>query len=189
MRSKLLLVLTAALCASVFAATAAHSAPESFSFTADATAGVFGDPGSTTVLGTHAVDGSLTGRSCQVTVDPHNNDSVREGTDLLVSSNGVTLTVANVEQAVGDAAPAILGDVTLGETISLSLRFGPEGSASVGATVVVDCPDVPPTTLPPTTTLAPTVSPATATVSPAATVAPSRPSVAGVVLTQPRFTG
>ena len=188
MRSKALLVVTAALCASLFVTSAAHSAPESFSFTGDATKGVFGDPGATTVLGTHEVDSSQIGRSCRVTVDPRNNDSVREGTDLLVSSNGATLTAANVEHSVGNATPAVLGNLTLGGTVSLSLRFGPEGSASVAATVIVDCPDVPTTTTPPTTTMAPSVVASPGTASPS-TVSASRPAVAGVVVTQPRFTG
>ena len=189
MRSKVLLVITAALCTSIFAASAAHSAPGSFSFTVDATQGVFGDPGTTIVLDTHVVDASLVGRACDVTVDPHNNDSVREGTDLLVSSNGVTLTVANAEHRAGDAAPAVLGNLTLGGTVSLSLRFGPEGAASVGATVIVDCPDVPTTTNPPTTTMAPGVVISPATLSPSTAVTPGRPTVAGIVVTQPRFTG
>ena len=135
------------------------------------------------MLGSHPVDASLVGRTCQVSVNPHNNDSVREGTELLVSSNGVTVTMANVEHSVGDAAPEILGKLTLGATVSLSLRFGPEGSASVGATVVVDCPDVP------TTTLAPNVVTPPATVSAGTAVTPSPTSVGGVVVAQPRFTG
>ena len=85
-------------------------------------AGVFGDPGSTTVLGTHAIDASLVGRSCQVTVDPHNNDSIREDTDLLVASDGVTLTVANVEHSVGDAGPVVTGNVTLGALLLHTCR-------------------------------------------------------------------
>ena len=50
MKVKLLLAMTAVLCAGVFAASAAHSAPESFSFSVDVTQGVFGDPGSTRAL-------------------------------------------------------------------------------------------------------------------------------------------
>jgi len=92
MKSKLLLLVTVLLCVGLFAASAAHSASESFSFSIDATQGIFGDPGSTAVLGTHAVDASLIGHVCQLTVDVHNNASVREGTDLLVTSNGVKKT-------------------------------------------------------------------------------------------------
>jgi hypothetical protein len=190
MKAKLLLAMTAVLSAGVFAASAAHSAPESFSFGVDATQGVFGDPGSTRVLGTRAVDAPLVRRACQVTVATHNNDSVREGTDVLVSSNNATLTVANVEHSTGDAA-ADAGSLVLGDTVTISLRFGPEGSISVGATVIVACPDVATTTLPPTTSVVPgvVVSPGAAAGSPATAVTPTRPSVAGVVVSQPRFTG
>ena len=124
-----------------------------------------------------------------MTVATDNNDSVREGTDVLVSSSGVTRTVANVEHSAGDAAD--VGNLVLGDTVTISLRFGPEGSASVEATVMVDCPDVPPTTLPPTTSVVPgvVVSPGAVAASPATAVTPSRPSAAGIVVSQPRFTG
>jgi hypothetical protein len=186
MKSKLLLLMTALLCVGVFAASAAHSASESFSFSVDTTQGIFGDPGSTTVLATHAVDEALVGRACQLTFDVHNNDSVRGGTDFLVTSNGLTLTVPDVERNAGDAAPAVVGDLALGATVTISLRFGPEGAASVSATAIVDCPDTPTTTPPPPTTVVPSVvvSPA-ASARPAATPQPS----AAVVVAQPRFTG
>ena len=201
MKSKMLLVMTTLLCASVLAASAAHSASESFSLSVDSTQGVFGGPGSTTVLDAHAVPASLVGRVCQVTADVHNNDSVREGTDFLVTSNGVTLTVSNVERSVGDTPPAIVGKLALGATLSVSLRFGPEGAASVGTTLLVDCPDTLP---PPTTTLVVpgvVVSPALASpalASPAlaspALASPASPSTVvqpstAVVIAQPRFTG
>jgi hypothetical protein len=184
MRYRLFLATTAVLCVGVFVASAAHSAPESFSFDVDGTQGVFGGPGTTLLLGQVAVGASLVGRSCQITLDAHNNDSVREGTDLVVGSNGVTVTATNVEHRVGDAAPAFLGKLVLGPSVTVSLRFGPEGAASVAATVIVDCPDVPTTSTPPTTTLAPT-----AAISPGTAITPGRPSVAGVVAVQPRFTG
>jgi hypothetical protein len=189
MKRKLFLAAVAMLGVSVFAISDAQSAPASFSFDLDGTQGVFGPPGTSTLLATHTVDDSLIGRSCQVTADVRNNDSVREGTDLLVESNSVTLTLANVEHAPGVAAPAVLGQLVLGSTVSGSVRFGPEGQASVGATIVVDCPDVPTTTAPPTTTQ-PIATPAASSVTVLpATVATTGVAVAGVAVVQPSFTG
>jgi hypothetical protein len=97
----------------------------------------------------------------------------------------VSLTAANVERAAGDAPPAVLGQLALGTTVTVSVRFGPEGSASVGATIIVDCPDV-------------QVAPGTATRPAPATATPPAPEVEGVtvsralpdvVVTQPNFTG
>ena len=182
MKSKLLVATLAACCVSVFVIADAQSAPASFSFIVDATQGVFGAPGSSTVLATQTVDSSVVGRSCQVTVDVHNNDSVRQGTDLLfVSSTGVSLTAANVEGVAGDAPPTVVGELMLGPTLTVSVRFGPEGAASVGATIIVECPDVSPTT-----TLAPT-----ATTQPALAVGGAEVArdVSDLVVAQPTFTG
>jgi hypothetical protein len=183
MKSKLLLATLAVLCVSVFGISQAQSAPATFSFDIDGTEGVFGDPGTTVVLGSHTVESSLVGRSCSVTVDVHNNDSVREGTDILVASGTTTLTLANVEHLPGNAPPAAVGTLVLGSTVTGSVRFGPAGATSVAATIVVDCPDVPTTT----TTTAP---PTTTTTQVAGTVVTrTEVVVAGVVAVQPRLTG
>jgi hypothetical protein len=185
MKTKIATILAAVICVGAFAISEAQSAPVSFNFEVDGTSGVFGTPGTTLVLATQTVDSPLVGRSCQVTVDVHNNDSIREGTDLIVTSGGASLEADNTEAEAGDAPPEVLGNLTLGSTITGSVRFGPEGAASVGATIIVDCPDVPTTTtVAPTTT---TVAPTTTTVGPQ--VGGEVVSVGGVVVVQPTFTG
>ena len=107
------------------------------------------------VLGTHTVESSLVGRSCQVTVDVHNNESIWPGNDILVVSGSTTLTLEDVEQAPGNAPPADVGDLVLASTVTGSVRFGPDGTTSLSTTIVIECPDVPTTTTttsPPTTT-------------------------------------
>lgn len=185
MKSKLLVATVAALSVSVWAMSHAQSAPTSFSFAIDGNPGgngVSGPHGSTLVLATETVDPPLVGRTCSATLDVHNNDSVREGTDLLVSSGGVSLTALNVEATRGDAPPVVIGNLVLGSTVTGAVRFGSAddgnndglGSASVTATVIVDCPDVPAT---------PELLPDTATRSPSVEVG------AEVVTVSPAFTG
>jgi hypothetical protein len=187
MKSKLLVATLAVLSVSVVAMSDAQSAPASFSFTIDGNPdgnGVSGPHGSVLVLATKNVDPTLVGRTCSVTLDVHNNDSVRQGTDLLISSAGVSLTALNVEATRGDAPPVVIGDLVLGSTVTGAVRFGAAddgnndglGSASVAATIRVSCPDLPTT---------PTVSPDTVTRAP-------RPEVqveAEVVVVSPSFTG
>ena len=97
MKTKLSLVLAAVICVGAFTISEAQSAPASFNFDVNGTAGVFGDPGTSLVLATQPVDSTLIGRSCQITIDVHNNDSVRQGTDIVVASSGASLTAENVE--------------------------------------------------------------------------------------------
>jgi hypothetical protein len=175
MKSKVLVATLAACGISLFAISDAHPAPVSFSFDIDATQGVFGSPGSTTVLATETVDSSVVGRSCQVTIDVHNNESVRQGTDVLISSANATLTATNVEAIAGDAPPAVLGQLVLGGTVAGAVRFGPEGAASVRATITVDCPDVAPTT----TTQPATVVGGVGVTREAADVVAAQPALAG----------
>ncbi len=183
MKTKLSVVLAAVICVGAFAISEAQSAPVSFNFDVNGTGGVFGAPGTSLVLATQTVDPSVIGRSCQIAIDVHNNDSVRAGTDIVIASSGASVTASEVEAVAGDAPPAVLGNLVLGSTVTGSVVFGPEGQASVAATILVDCPDVPPTTTTTsttttTTTQPPQVGPAQATVA-----------VGGVVVVSPTFTG
>ena len=124
--------------------------PASFSFSVDATDGVYGSPGTEQLLGSVAVDPALLGRTCTVAIDVHNNESRREGTDLIIDAGGAPALIAsNVEAVAGDAPRAVLGQLVMGEQVRASVRFGPTGEASVGATIAVDCPDVPNPTVQP----------------------------------------
>jgi hypothetical protein len=146
----------------------------------DATGGVFGAPGSTKVLATQGIGASLVGVVCQVTITDRNNESVRQGTDIVVSSGGASLTAEDVEAVAGPTPPVVLGELTLGAIVTVSVRFGPEGQASVAATITFECRSTSTTPAP-----SPTVLPATGVQQ-----ARSSPVAVGdVSVAQPSFTG
>lgn len=104
---------------------------------------VFGAPGSVHELGHEAVDPSNVGQTCAASITASNNESIREGSDLIVTSDGSTVTLPNVE-----ATPNIdihtTATLVLGTTLVVSVRLGPEGAFSGGGAVVLTCtPPVP----------------------------------------------
>ena len=145
--------------------------------------GVFGAPGTSLVLATQPVDSSLIGRSCQITIDVHNNDSVREGTDIVIASSGASLTAAKVEAQARRCAAGGVGQHGVGFHGHGLGRLRSGRPASVAATIMVDCPDVPTTTTTTSTTTTTTTQPPQ--VGPAQATVP----VAGVVVVSPTFTG
>lgn len=105
--------------------------------------------------GTHTLasepTGELEGRTCDVTIDVTNNESVWPGNQLRVESGGVALVLNGVEDGAG-AATHGTGQLTLGATIDVVLVVV-EGS-SLTAQISWTCPPVT-TTTPPTTTTVP----------------------------------
>jgi hypothetical protein len=147
--------------------------------------GVYGPPGSQLLLGTEAVPTEKVGLTCDVVVDIGNNESVRPGSDITITTGSDSHLFANTEGQPGDPGPVTI-QMVMGETVSLTLTFGPNkefdghgfdnaafsgsGTASVGA-----CVTPPPT---PPVVVAPDV-----VVSPATAVR------ATPVVVQPGFTG
>jgi hypothetical protein len=165
--------------------------------TYDKTDGAYGPPGSQLVLGTEEVPVADVGLRCDVVVDLVNNDSLRPGSDITVSTGSDSRLFPNTEAASGDAGPVTV-QMTMGATLTATLTFGPNkefdghgfdnaafsgaGTVTIGAcetspvlTPVIVSPDVV------------AVSPGFAAVSPATAVRPT--SAAAPVVARPAFTG
>lgn len=126
-----------------------------------------GDAGETYVLAEFDVDEAFVGNEAALTFTGENNGSVREGSDLILTSGDNEVVLEDVEAEAGKVTQAT-GNLTLGETVELSVRLGEEGAFSGGGTLLLDivCTEVeeeveepePTTTVPPTTA-APTTEP------------------------------
>ena len=140
---------------------------------------------------TLSVESDLLGHQCAVSVVSHNQSSSHPGSDILVESGGTQVVVEDVE-----SSPFVViegqGALTLGSSITVSVRLGPDGVFSGGMTVTIDCDAPPPAST--TTTSAPDVSgtstslttttqaTTTTTATASTTVAPT---VSGIVVTNP----
>ena len=167
---------------------------------------VSGPPNSLVEISTEEVEPWLQGESCAIEVEIDNNDSVHEGTALVITSGDDTVTVPDVETEPGLVTFAE-GALILGENVTVSVYLGPDGITSGGVRVDFLCDQVPPptTTEPPgptvvTTTEAPTTTEQppptvfpqttfapTTTVSPDTTLPPTQPEPPTAA--QPTFTG
>jgi hypothetical protein len=145
-------------------------------FTVPPVSVVNGTEGEVHLLWTEPVAAEDVGKVCDIVLMRENNESVREGTDLIIESGTSSMVAENVEH---DTAPlTFTGTLTLGTTITVSVRLGPEGQYSGGADVVeATCPDTP---VPPVTPTPPT---------PPTQVAPGTTTAATPLLVSPAFTG
>ncbi len=96
---------------------------------------------------------------CDVAVETENNPSIHLETDLIISTRGQAILVPSIEDAPGQTT--VTAGVLFGRTATVLLRLGPDGIASGGITLQLECEDPPPvttttTTAPPPTTLPPT---------------------------------
>lgn len=126
---------------------------------------VYGAPGSVVEIATEEVEPWLQGETCVIRVEADNNESARTGTDLLISSGSDLVTVEDVE-----AAPGVVsieeGRLVFGETVTVSVRLGPEGRMSAGTSVEFVCDQQPPTTTTATTITTTTAAPTTTSAVP-----------------------
>ena len=134
-----------------------------------------GSEGAVLSVGSVAVPPDLVGQTCQIIGRTRNQISVHPGNDLLIVTAGQTFIVPDFED-VGFVVHEAGEVESLGATIDLQIRFGPDGRSSGGFSVSVDCePDVtttappesttttsPVTTEPPTTASVTTTTPVTA---------------------------
>ena len=113
-----------------------------------------GTEGEVHLLWTEPVAAEDVGKVCDIELTKENNQSVREGSDLILQSGTSTMVAENVEHEPGPAT--FTGTLTLGTTITVSVRLGPEGEYSGGADVVdTTCAaSVPPVTPNPPTEVA-----------------------------------
>ncbi len=136
---------------------------------------VYADEGSVTRLDQATTPSELVGLTCPVVAAAENQSSVHPGNDLIVASDGDSMVLADVERAPGAVTPGD-GTLTLGETITVSLRMGRDGVFSGGMTVTLgDC--APPTTTT-TSSSTTTTSTSTSTSTTTTTTAGSQPDIA-----------
>ncbi len=107
--------------------------------------------GSVTPVASAPVPAQFQGSACLVEVEADNQESVHENNDLIISSGGSSGEVDDFESEAfgvrGASLPLVLGD-----TVSVSLRMGPDGISSGGVLITIDCTQQPvESTVPPTT--------------------------------------
>ena len=159
----------------VLALTASSAAAASFTLSFDSTAGSFGAEGTVLELAETTTPADLVGRTCAVTIDIWNNESVHEDNDIIVASAGTSVELPDAEAQPGDPGPQPLGSLVVGATVTASIRFGPDGILSARADIVLDCPEPTPPAPPSPPTPGPS-TPGSVAVAPTATavVAPAR---------------
>jgi hypothetical protein len=147
----------------------------------DKSEGAFGPPGSQLVLGTEDVPAEMVGLTCDVIVDVGNNESVRPGSDVTITTGTASRTFANTEGEPGDPGPVTI-QMVMGETLTITLTFGPlaqfgdnAGFSGTGTVEFGACVTPPPT--PPVI------------VSPVVVVSPAVTPTASPVVARPAFTG
>jgi hypothetical protein len=135
---------------------------------------IVGPPGSVTIVATRSLDASMAGATCSAAYTGQNNGSVHPDTDLLVASGSSQLVLGGVEDAAGLTTTGS-GQLLLGSDVTVSVRLGGDGVASLGASLTLTCTPVAPTTTATPTTAAPTTA-APGTTAPATTTAPTNPA-------------
>ena len=136
-----------------------------------------GTEGEVRLLSTQPVDPADVGKDCEVTVVSTNNESLHPNSDLIVESGTSSMVAPDVEHDA--ASHTFVSHLTLGTTITVSVRFGPDGVYSGGSSVETTCPATEPIATPPApeTTVQPTFEPASS--QPAATAVPVVPVFTG----------
>ena len=143
------------------------------------------DEGEVVQLASVSVDSELVGTTCDWEFHATNQESVNPGNDLILSSGGTDTVIPGVEDAPNQILD-VAGSITLGETLTVSVRLGPNEIFSAGLSVELVCEEnVVPST---TTTAAPASE--TSTTAPTLTTSTSTPptvetEVAGQVETAP----
>ena len=97
-----------------------------------------GNEGDVVPVVSEPVAAGLVGATCEVQGQTENNSSVHEGNDLILTTGDTTAVIENTEEFPGEIIPGS-GTIVLGETIDISVRFGPDGVTSGGVTVTFDC--------------------------------------------------
>ncbi len=150
--------------------TPATASDFSLSIPLDRTAS--GAPGAMVLLVDQPVPATLVGRSCEATYRSENNGSVHPGTDLVIASGGVHVDLSDVESVAGKTTSGSAA-IVLGSSVSVSVRLGGDGFASLGADLAFTCTAVTaPTTTP---TIAPATTAVTVTTTPASVAPTSMP--------------
>ncbi len=94
--------------------------------------------GNTEVLATKSINADYQGMVCDVKATAVNQGSVHPNNDLIVASNGTSVTLADVERAA-NVETFSNGTLTLGNNVKVSLRMGDDDVFSAGMDVVLSC--------------------------------------------------
>jgi LPXTG-motif cell wall-anchored protein len=143
--------------------------------------------GSLTELASAPVAPELVGATCTGDAIGRNNEtSVHPGNDLIVTTGSSSAVLHDVEREPGVVTETV-GELTLGEVITVTLRMGPDQTFSGGLVLSFDCQPPPPetttTTAPPETTT--TAPPETTTTAPPATTTTAPPETTTTPSTAP----
>jgi hypothetical protein len=123
---------------------------------------VRGEPGSVHLVAEASTPAANVGATCPGTVTVTNQRSENPNSDLIITSAEKSVTVPDVE-VEAFASRTTTFTLTLGPTIDVSVRLGPNRVFSGGLSVVIDCAPPPTTTtIAPTTTAGPTTTAAVA---------------------------
>jgi hypothetical protein len=129
------------------------------SFTIEVSGVARGDTGTTQELINQPVEAGLVGATCSVVGRTENNESTHADNDLIITTGTTTAEVENVEELEFETINGS-GTVTLGPSISISIRFGPDGVTSGGTFLDFTCAQQATTTVAPTTVAPTTAAPA-----------------------------
>lgn len=121
-----------------------------------------GEPGDVFVVHTEPVDPALVGVTCSATAQTENNASEHPNNDLLIASGADAMTIPNFEAVAGQVT-ATTAPLTLGESITVSIRLGGDGISSEDLRIVLSCAQQEPE---PTTTTTAAPEPTTTVTSP-----------------------
>jgi hypothetical protein len=111
---------------------------------------VEGEEGDVIQVASETVDPELVGATCAAELTDTNNESTHPNNDLIITSGEWTATVEDVETEA-NSSTTIPGEITLGETVVVEIRLGPDGVSSGGFALTFDCEQevAPATTEPP----------------------------------------
>lgn len=126
------MLMVGAVVAPAFASTSTVSVNEPDGFI------LGGSEGDVVSLRSVPVSSEYQGLTCTVSVATQNNFSIHEGNTLTVSTGDSSSEVVSVE-GEADGAVSESFEMTLGETIDLSLTLGETGSSSLSVEVTQDC--------------------------------------------------
>ena len=138
-----------ALVSSASAVEADESTKAGTSISFPLTTVVVGEPGTIHEITSSDAPTDLVGQDCSVTATVDNNESVHPQSDLIVASGSDQVIVSDVEATPGGSTTAE-GALTLGSTITVSVRLGPDGVFSAAGSVDLVCVEAAPGTTPTT---------------------------------------
>lgn len=113
-----------------------------------------GNEGDVVQVAEEPVPAPLIGALCTGTVATENNSSVHPNNTLIIETGGLSAEIPNVEEDPGEVQ-VIDGTIVIGDTITVSMRFGPDGVTSGGFLITLICAQQTTTTTSTTTTTPP----------------------------------